>query len=464
MSILNDMLQSPHLLRRCDLQRIDGSEFSGEAFNKQVRGQDRTVLVTGAVDLGTQEAHAMPLDRDAFVSSFGHLLAGASNGRFDDLRQTDNLNVADLLSLPAYELKFFLSDESEEMHREVLKQVRPLIPPYLRDFCARPILSCGTRVTTTWFHNHDETWFLMLKGRKAWWIGDPNVSLESVRSIDPCSWLAANDLEELPAGIRFIVQQPGELLYLPDQAVHATFNIDNFTFGFGAQGHTETWPPVLQVAQRGDMDALKQLVADGAGDVDALSPAGETALQRIAWRGDLDMATLLLEQRADPNLVGNQGATALHIASEVGQAPLVDVLLSHRADPNVRGKASGQTPLHLAAKEGHIDVAKALVQSGSHSSGRSASGSEPLHSAVISGHLEVMQWLVDEESVDINSADENGATVAHYAAIQGHVDILEYALSRGADLEVVDEQGVTPMEYAVTAGHQTAVEFFFESV
>tara|TARA_R110002050_G_scaffold81205_6_gene173601 strand:+ start:2100 stop:2486 length:387 start_codon:yes stop_codon:yes gene_type:complete len=53
--------------------------------------------------------------------------------------------------------------------------------------------------------------------------------------------------------------------------------------------------------------------------------------------------------------------TPLHVACIEGRLDLVKVLLKAGAQPNIRD-SSGWTPLHCAAKQGHLRICEALLQ------------------------------------------------------------------------------------------------------
>ena len=50
----------------------------------------------------------------------------------------------------------------------------------------------------------------------------------------------------------------------------------------------------------------------------------------------------------------------MHLAAELGHSNACEVLLKNNAFVNVRNKA-GMTPLHLAAKNGFVELVKNLV-------------------------------------------------------------------------------------------------------
>ncbi len=63
----------------------------------------------------------------------------------------------------------------------------------------------------------------------------------------------------------------------------------------------------------------------------------------------------------DINKVAASGNTALHVAAREGRADLVQVLLEHGADPSVRNAESGDaTALDMAKMMGHDKVATIL--------------------------------------------------------------------------------------------------------
>jgi hypothetical protein len=60
------------------------------------------------------------------------------------------------------------------------------------------------------------------------------------------------------------------------------------------------------------------------------------------------------------------GNTCAHIAAEKGSAEVVKELLKFNkpAVTSARNKTSDATPLHLAAKGGHVDLVKILLENG----------------------------------------------------------------------------------------------------
>jgi ankyrin repeat protein len=113
------------------------------------------------------------------------------------------------------------------------------------------------------------------------------------------------------------------------------------------------------------------LIASRA-DVDAKTFAGgATPLQRAAFCGHVDVASLLLRHKANPAAVDSDGQTALHKAAEGGHAAVAAVLASSMDTParslvDRRGKTahdiaaqrhSNNGALHIATRPSSADAA-----------------------------------------------------------------------------------------------------------
>jgi len=94
--------------------------------------------------------------------------------------------------------------------------------------------------------------------------------------------------------------------------------------------------PLHYAVNRRSVELVRLLLAHGA-KVNARNSEGATPLLR-AVRNDPDsgIASLLLDQKADPNLAGPNGDTPLRFAVRQGRKNLVELLLAKGANPNLR--------------------------------------------------------------------------------------------------------------------------------
>lgn len=110
--------------------------------------------------------------------------------------------------------------------------------------------------------------------------------------------------------------------------------------------------------------------------------------------------------------------------------------------------AAQQTPLHWAARHGHVDVARGLIANGAGVDVRDTLRRTPLHLAV--EHPDMIRFLV-EAGADLQAGDSLGNTALHLAVRHnGEVALL---LELGVDPNTRNMLGDTALEIAVRRGN-----------
>ncbi|KAJ3099705.1 hypothetical protein HDU96_010588 [Phlyctochytrium bullatum] len=134
--------------------------------------------------------------------------------------------------------------------------------------------------------------------------------------------------------------------------------------------------------------------------------------------------------RLDQNLTHN-GSTRLHLAARHGEVSLVQAFLRLRASVTAENNR-GETPVYLAACEGHVDVLRILAD-------------EP-----------------DPESRNLSKARFDRRTPLHAAAARGHKDVVEFLLrqKQKVDINALDRNGETPLMLAERGRHTTVIDLF----
>jgi alpha-galactosidase len=167
-----------------------------------------------------------------------------------------------------------------------------------------------------------------------------------------------------------------------------------------------------QAVSKGDVSAVKQLLADGA-DVNGANAAGWTALHYAAIRDKAEVAKVLLDQGARVDAVTTQGKSALFFCSERKRHAFAALLLDHGANLSLQDER-GWAPLHFAAVKGDIPMMELFLSKGANINQPSNGGGTPLHEAVVSQSEEVVTFLLDN-GAQIDDLTKDGTSSLAYA-------------------------------------------------
>ncbi|KAA1081644.1 palmitoyltransferase akr1 [Puccinia graminis f. sp. tritici] len=184
--------------------------------------------------------------------------------------------------------------------------------------------------------------------------------------------------------------------------------------------------PLHLAAQRGDTEAVKQLLDSGLAHPTDVDQQQITALHWSAINGHLNLSALLIARGAVVDAFGGQLlATPLMWAARNGRVQIVHLLLKHGADPTLVDSQAFNT-LHLAT----------------HSS-----------SALTLCYLLACAY----DKISLDSADREGHTALHWASYQGDSLSVDLLLSHRASVSARDLNGMTPLHWAVVKGNSTCI-------
>ncbi|CAJ0930094.1 unnamed protein product, partial [Mesorhabditis belari] len=126
-----------------------------------------------------------------------------------------------------------------------------------------------------------------------------------------------------------------------------------------------------------------------------------------------------------------------------------------------------KSALVVAAREGHLDVVKFLVNLGAdvlacgtvEFDGETIFGAPPIWAAAAAGFLDVVRYLVEEAGADLNQTTRTNSTPLRGACYDGHLEIVKYLVEHGADIECANRHGHTPLMIAAYRQKQEVVEY-----
>ena len=251
--------------------------------------------------------------------------------------------------------------------------------------------------------------------------------------------------------------------------------------------------PLLIAAINGHFDTAKALLDLGA-DPNLASEAGMAplyAVLNVEWApktfypqpraylqqqiGYLDLVRALLDKGADPNQrlrkkiwytqynfdllrIDESGATPFWRAAYASDVEAMKLLYSYGADPSMpTTKPAGRTRIGDNEREtretstlppvpvGGPGIPPLLAAAGpGYGEGFAANA----HRFAPGGMLAAVKFLVEELGADVNATDGEGNTAVHNAASRGDNEMINYLVSKGADVKRVNRSGQTTVDMA----------------
>jgi len=157
-------------------------------------------------------------------------------------------------------------------------------------------------------------------------------------------------------------------------------------------------------------------------------------LRRAAIEGKVYAVEDLLGRGANVNM-RKGGWTVLMFAAREGHAEIAKILLDNGADVNASGKEGwewgGATALIIAAEKGHTEIIKIFLARGAKVNGKNNHGNTALMYAAEFGHPEVVKLLL-ASGADVTPKDKDGETALVTATRKGYTDIVQLLKNAGA--------------------------------
>lgn len=175
--------------------------------------------------------------------------------------------------------------------------------------------------------------------------------------------------------------------------------------------HTESKikrTPLHTAAMHGCIDVVKILLERCGYDPDCKDSCGVTPFMDAVQNGHLHIAQLLLEKKKVCfTAVDKMGAQALHLAAVTGQDQSLHYLVSSLGvNVNERATSIQLSPLHYAAKEGHVSCLSTLLSLGADLNCLDSKERSALHMAASGQHAECVHFLLKSGLKD--TADSHG--------------------------------------------------------
>ncbi len=203
--------------------------------------------------------------------------------------------------------------------------------------------------------------------------------------------------------------------------------------------------------------ALVILLLEGKSSFEPNDCPNTCLLHLAALTGNRDLVQILLVQGAKADVICSHHSTPLCTAAARGDIPTAQLLLENGANPSL------QSPLQSAARQGHRDMVRLLLQKDQSGLNRSESYyGPPLHCAAWDGREDVMDCLLDA-GADINSTGGPYEHILQTLSVKGGDSIIRKMIERGADVDAHGGYWGNALCAAIHYNNETAVRILLEN-
>ncbi|XP_019487896.1 PREDICTED: cortactin-binding protein 2 [Hipposideros armiger] len=143
--------------------------------------------------------------------------------------------------------------------------------------------------------------------------------------------------------------------------------------------------------------------------------------------------------------------TLLQQAAAQGNVTLLSMLLNEEGLDINYSCEDGRSALYSAAKNGHTDCVRLLLNAEAQADVADKNGFTPLCAAAAQGHFKCVELLIAYDA-DINHAADGGQTPLYLACKNGNKECIKLLLEAGSDRSVKTSDGWSPVHAAVNTG------------
>ncbi|XP_041365228.1 ankyrin repeat and SAM domain-containing protein 1A-like isoform X2 [Gigantopelta aegis] len=215
---------------------------------------------------------------------------------------------------------------------------------------------------------------------------------------------------------------------------------------------------LLEAARTGNIQQLEKLLSSKS-----RKPSGEKGALTSAFERFHNFPGFG-SRLANIQCVDSSGETPLHLAALNGHKDFVQILLQNEASTNVTDD-KGCTPLHLAAWNGRSDICTLLLQpsaSPAQVNAQNISGDTALHCAAQHGHCGTVSVLLQDKA-DPTIRNLASDSPLDFAAQFGRGDVVKQLLTTHPNLAKCSLSDHSPLHRAARAGHTSIVKYMLEA-
>lgn len=173
-----------------------------------------------------------------------------------------------------------------------------------------------------------------------------------------------------------------------------------------------------------------------------------------AFRGNADTVRKLIENGNNVNFVDESGRTPLWLAARGGHSEVVRILLEHEGTVhNIRDK-DDCSPMDSAVKYGRAQVLRVLLSNDAVMAEAAEDKKRLLFLAARNNQVETLKVLLDQLDAKVNTQDDQGHSLLAFSASVVNIGTVEFLLQYpNIDVNLRDTVGRCALAHAVRPGN-----------
>ena len=196
-------------------------------------------------------------------------------------------------------------------------------------------------------------------------------------------------------------------------------------------------------------------------------------------RGDIDCVREFIAEIDNVDIRNHNQETPLHIAARLGFVEIVELLVSASADVNARN-VNDFTPLHHAVNipdephayllENKAQIAEFLLLNGADVNTQARMGLTPLMALATRSawveNAEIITRILDvlnKSNLDLNVQSTNGGTALSMAASEANENVVAWLIENNADVDLADVDGMTALHWGAWEGNGEVTQMLIDA-
>ncbi|KAM4577863.1 uncharacterized protein ankdd1b isoform 2-T2 [Fundulus diaphanus] len=197
--------------------------------------------------------------------------------------------------------------------------------------------------------------------------------------------------------------------------------------------------------------------------VDQKDKYGMAAIHLAAWFGSLEMLKLLVQAGAEQKVENEEGLNIMHCAAINNHTEVIEYIVNDMQMKELdKDDQSGHRPFALAAEHGSVEMLKTLMEPYDMATMKpNKRGDTPLHLAARNGHLDAVQLLLQS----FNTRDEVnmvGETALYQAAENRQEECVLALLEAGCDPNILTVTKCSALHPVSERGDASLVQLLLE--